>query len=168
MRVMILEYPPYINTCAVQYRTITPTSDCMKPGRIIRLKLTSLKKILAQTFHYLLSNHHILDVANKKVSPFTGVYAEFAYAVLFLAKINYTIIPVFLHGTENGTVSLGGFDNNTGWFSGEMGKMGTLYDMIITSWTLPNVERQKRLLFFEPGESIKTSFAAFHNTKIDK
>jgi hypothetical protein len=90
---------------------------------------------------------------NNKESLLTGVFAEFAYAVLFLARINYTLIPVFVHDTVNGTVSFGGYDNNTDWFSGEMGKMGIYYDMIITAWTLPNVNRQKKLLFFEPGEA---------------
>ena len=89
----------------------------------------------------------------RKCFLFTGVYAEFAYALLHLAHINYTLIPVYLYDTVNGTVSFGNYDNNTDWFTGELGKLGKFYDMIITAWTLPNVKRQEKLLFFEPGLS---------------
>jgi hypothetical protein len=131
MRVMIQEYAPYVNECAVTYNTLTPTENCRKPGLFKNILLCLI----------VISSNNI-----------TGVFAEFAFAVLSLAHINYTLIAVDIHNASSGFVSFdSGYDNNTDWFKGEMGKMGTKYDMIVTAWTLPNVKRQEKLLFFEPG-----------------
>src|SRR5689334_6935065 len=88
MRVMIMEYPPYIDACAVEYLTLTPTDNCRKPGKTGRHDVHSSNYSLCKTYE---NEIHFLPA---------GVFAEFAYAVLHLAHINYTLIPVFIHDPD--------------------------------------------------------------------